>query len=75
MPTTVSFPPSTINLGIAEPGGTAVGISQSAPVISPVNVTAKISADTSGGAIILVSVTSWLLEFELRPPAPPGRFP
>jgi hypothetical protein len=67
---TVTFTPSTINCGVAQPGSTAVGLSQCAPITAPVNVTAEITADTSGGAITLVSVTSWLIEIEIQQPDP-----
>ena len=74
MGTTVIFSPSTINCGITQPGSTAIGTSQCAPVTAPVNVTASISADTSGGALTLVSVASWALLPEIEVPDP-GELP
>ncbi len=70
MPPTVTFTPSSINCGIVQPGSTALGLTQCAPLTAPVNVTAKISADTSGGALTLVSVTSWVLEVQIQSPDP-----
>jgi hypothetical protein len=59
----VTFSPSTINCGVAQPGGTAAGVSQCAPVTASVNVTVGITNDTSGGAVTLLSVASYALEF------------
>ncbi len=79
MPTTVSFSPASINCGIVPPGGTATPTTQSAVLSAPANVTASISADTSGGALTVSSVSSFVMKVEIESTnpgdLPPGTKP
>lgn len=72
MGTTVSFGP--INCGVIPPAGTATQSTQCAPLSASANVTASISDDTSGGAIALVSLASFVTEIKIVFPDP-GEFP
>jgi len=70
MTQTVTFNPSSINIGTTQPGATNAGASQCAPLAVPANVTANITNDTSGGALTILSVASYLPQ--VIPPEPPG---
>jgi hypothetical protein len=64
------FYPSTIDYGSVAKGGTAFGATTCGVLSAPVNVTARISDDTSGGALTLLSVTSWMIETVTETPDP-----
>ena len=66
---TVNFSPSSISCGVTAPSTTTTGVSQCAPLTAPANVTAHLTNDTSGGALTLLSVASYLPQ--LAPPEPP----
>ena len=70
MTQTVTFNPSSINIGTTQPGATNAGASQCAPLAVPANVTASITNDTSGGALTILSVASYLPQ--VIPPESPG---
>jgi len=70
MTQTVTFNPSSINIGTTQPGATNAGASQCAPLTVPANVTASITNDTSGGALTILSVASYLPQ--VIPPESPG---
>ena len=59
MKQTVTF--SNINPQVAQPGETSTGASHCGPVTASVRVTAGITNDTSGGAITLLYVTSFVI--------------
>ena len=73
MGTTVSFGP--ISIGATPPGATTIGNTSCAPLSAPANVTASISDDTSGGALTLLALASFITEIETEPPPPPGSLP
>ena len=73
MGTTVSFGP--ISIGATPPGATTIGNTSCAPLSAPANVTASISDDTSGGALTLLGLASFITEIETEPPPPPGSLP
>ncbi len=70
MKQTVNFTPSSINCGVTRPGTTSAAVTQCAPITSPANVTASITNDTSGGALTILSIASYLPQ--VIPPGPPG---
>jgi hypothetical protein len=72
MTQTVNFSPSSVNIGVTEPGATSTGASQCAPIAAAANVTASITNDTSNGALTILSVASYLPVLIFRPPEPPG---
>jgi D-alanyl-D-alanine carboxypeptidase len=74
MPTTVNFNPASIDCGVIPPGGTSIGSTRCEVLSAPVNVTASISHDTSGGALTLLSVKSFITETQLEVPDP-GELP
>jgi hypothetical protein len=74
MGTTVIFNPATINCGVIQPGATSVQTAQCGVLSAAVNVTASISADTSGGAITLASIASYVTETQITYPDP-GELP
>jgi len=69
----VSFT-SPINCAVTPPGGTTTATTQCGTLSAPANVTASISADTSGGALKVLSVTSFIMETEIETPGP-GELP
>jgi hypothetical protein len=73
MGTTVGFGP--ISIGATPPGATTIGNTSCAPLSAPANVTASISDDTSGGALTLLALASFITEIETEPPPPPGSLP
>jgi len=74
MPTTVNFNPASIDCGVIPPGGTSIGSTRCEVLSAPVNVTASMSHDTSGGALTLLSVKSFITETQLEVPDP-GELP
>ena len=68
------FYPNTIDCGAYPPGGTGFGATTCGVLSAPVNVTARISDDTSGGALTLLSVASWMTETVTETPDP-GELP
>src|SRR6516165_2255756 len=60
MTQTVTFNPSSINIGTTQPGATNAGASQCAPLAVPANVTASITNDTAGGALTILSGAGYL---------------
>jgi hypothetical protein len=67
---TPNFSPANIACGVVSPGQTA-NLSTTCGVLSATaNVTAAISGDTSGGAITLVSVLSFITKTEIEFPDP-----
>ncbi len=77
MPTTVSF--ANINCGVIPPGAVVTPTTQCGVLSAPANVTASITGDTSGGALTLVSVNSYVTKIETTFPdpgdLPPGTKP
>jgi hypothetical protein len=69
----VSFS-SPINCAVTPPGGTTSASTQCGILSASANVTASISADTSGGALQVLSVTSFILETKIETPDP-GEMP
>jgi hypothetical protein len=71
----VSFS-SPINCAVTPPGGVTTASTQCGILSAPANVTASISADadTSGGALTVLSVTSFILETRIETPGP-GELP
>jgi hypothetical protein len=67
---TVNFSPAKINCGVIPPGGTTTQTAQSEVLSAPANVTAAISADTSGGALTLLSVVSFITQIKIDLPGP-----
>jgi hypothetical protein len=65
----VSFS-SPINCAVTPPGGATTASTQCGILSASANVTASISADTSGGALKVLSVTSFVLETEIETPGP-----
>lgn len=79
MPTSVTFN-SPITCAVTPPGGVATATTQCGGTISATaNVTASISADTSGGALTVLSVTSYVMKTVVTYPGagelPPGAKP
>jgi Ricin-type beta-trefoil lectin domain-like len=76
---TVSFNPAKVNCGVVPPGGTTTQTAQCGAVTAPVNVTASITDDHSGGAITILSVASFITKTEIEFPdpgdLPPGTKP
>ncbi len=70
----VNFSPSNINCGVVAPGGTTIQSTQCAPLSAPVNVTASISNDTSGGAITLLPMASFIIGY-VTETLEPGQLP
>ena len=64
------FYPNNIDCGAYPPGGTGFGATTCGFFSAPVNVTARISDDTSGGALTLLSVASWMTETVTETPDP-----
>lgn len=79
MPTTVNFNPGFVDCGVIPPEGTSIGSARCGVLFASVNVTASISDDTSGGALTLLSVKSFITETQLEVPnpgdLPPGTKP
>jgi hypothetical protein len=69
----VSFT-SPINCAVTPPGGTTTAATQCGTLSASANVTASISADTSGGALKVLSATSFIMETEIETPGP-GELP
>jgi hypothetical protein len=69
----VSFS-SPISCAVTPPGRQTTATTQSETFSAPANVTASISADTSGGALKVLSVTSFILQTETEFPDP-GELP
>lgn len=67
---TVNFDPPSLNCGVTSPGGTTTASTSSGVLSAPVNVTASIADDTSGGALMLLSLTSFINETEIVVPGP-----
>jgi hypothetical protein len=65
---------SPINCAVTPPGGQTTATTQSETFSAPANVTASISADTSGGALTVLSITSFVLQTEIETPDP-GELP
>src|SRR5215475_5868622 len=73
MGTTVSFGP--ISIGVTPPAATTTGTTSCAPLTAPANVTASITDDTSGGALTLQGLGSFITKLETEPPPDPGDLP
>jgi hypothetical protein len=73
MGTTVSFGP--IGIGVTPPGATMTGTTSCTPLSAPANVTASISDDTSGGALTLQGLASFITKIVTEPPPDPGELP
>ncbi len=71
---TVNFDPANINCGVIPRGGSIIDSTSCGVLSAPANVTASISDDTSGGALTLLSVKSFITETELEVPDP-GELP
>jgi hypothetical protein len=65
----VSFS-SPINCAVTPPGGTTTATTQCGTLSASANVTASISSDTSGGALKVLSVTSFIMETKIVIPGP-----
>ena len=65
----VSFS-SPINCAVTPPGGATTASTQCGILSASANVTASISADTSAGALTVLSVTSFILETKIETPDP-----
>src|ERR1700688_1337123 len=70
MGVTVYFDSSLINCGVVAPGGSTVQSTQCGTVSAPVNVTASITEDASGGAFTVSAVTSFTVETKIAFPDP-----
>jgi hypothetical protein len=71
MGTTVNFTPSNIKCQVLiPPGGITTGSTSCGNLPAPANITAEISDDTSGGALTLISITSFQIESEVETPDP-----
>ena len=68
------FYPKNIDCGAYPPGGKGFGATTCGVLSVPVNVTARISDDTSGGAITVLSVITWMTETVTETPEP-GELP
>jgi len=66
----VTFSPSPINCGVIQPGAQTTQSTQCAVLSASVNVTASITGDTSGGAITLASVASFVQQTEIETAGP-----
>jgi hypothetical protein len=79
MGATVTFNPAKIDCGVIQPGATNTQTTQCGVLSAPANVTAAISADTSGGALTVSSVTSFVTQTQIQVPdpgdLPPGTKP
>jgi hypothetical protein len=65
MGTSVSFS-SPINCAVTPPGGKTTATTQCGILSASANVTASISADTSAGALTVLSVTSFVMETQIE---------
>jgi hypothetical protein len=71
MAQTVNFLPTSINIGVTEPGATNTGATQCAPVTAAANVKASLTNDTSNGALTIVVATYVREIIAPQPPQPP----
>jgi hypothetical protein len=62
MGTSVSFSPGNLSFGVIAPGASGTQSAQSATLTAAATVSASISNDTSGGAIKVSTLTSYVIE-------------
>jgi hypothetical protein len=60
MGTKVGFNPSSIDFAVVQPGGSAIQSTACAKLSAPVNVTASITGDSSGGAFTVTGIRSFI---------------